>query len=245
MKTITNFIRMDNIIWSKETYNLFLKQLESYSDSKYKTFHASLIKNCDKLIGVRTPLLKNIAKDISKTDYEEWLKYNNHNTYEETIIHGLVLTYLKVDFRNFLELFDIFIPLIDNWAICDIICANAKTFKNNLEDGVNYINKCLKSNNLWIVRVGLVLLLNYYINDKYIDTVLSLSNDINSDEYYVKMANAWLISICYIKYPDKTKLFLNNTKIDNWTYNKAISKICDSTRVDKEIKIKLKEKLKH
>ena len=236
---------MDNIIWSKETYDLFLKQLESYSDSKYKKFHASLIKDNDKLIGVRTPILKNIAKDISKTDYKEWLKYNNHSTYEETIIHGLVLTYLKADFKHFLELFDNFIPLIDNWAICDIVCANAKIFKNNLEEGLDYINKCLKSNNLWINRVGVVLLLDYYVNDKYISEVLSLSDNICSDEYYVKMANAWLISICYIKHPVKTELFLNNTKIDNWTYNKAISKICDSTRVDKEIKSKLKEKLKH
>ena len=142
-------------------------------------------------------------------------------------------------------MFNGFIPLIDNWAICDIVCANAKIFKKNLEEGLIYINKCINNHNPWSKRVGLVLLLDYYINDKYIDVVLKLANNIKSDEYYVKMANAWLISICYIKYPNKTETFLNNTKIDNWTYNKAISKICDSTRVEKEAKNKLKEKLKH
>ena len=117
--------------------------------------------------------------------------------------------------------------------------------KKNLDKGITYINKCLNNDNSWVKRVGLVLLLDYYINDKYIDIVLTLSNNIKSDEYYVKMANSWLISICYIKYPDKTKIFLNNTKIDNWTYNKAISKICDSKRIDKDTKTKLRSKLKH
>lgn len=91
----------------------------------------------------------------------------------------------------------------------------------------------------------MVLLLNYYINDKYIDLILKIANNINSEEYYVKMANAWLISICYIKYPNKTKIFLNNTKIDKWTYNKSISKICDSKRISDKEKIVLKKLRKH
>lgn len=244
MRTITIFILMDNINWTKATYNLFLNQLESYSDSKYKNFHSTLIKDSNKLIGVRTPVLKSIAKDISKTNYKKWLKYNKHTTYEETIIHGLILTYLNIDFKNFLEALDNFIPLIDNWAICDIVCANAKIFKKNLEEGLIYITNYLNNSNPWIKRVGLVLLLDYYINDKYIDKVLSIANNIKSNEYYVKMANAWLISICYIKYPIKTEAFLNNTKIDNWTYNKVISKICDSKRITINTKNKLKDKLK-
>lgn len=236
---------MDNIKWNKKNYNQFLIKLESYSDSKYKKFHVSLIKDKTKLIGVRTPILKSIAKEISKTNYNDWLKYNRHNTYEETIIHGLVLTYLKINFKDFLSKFNNFIPLINNWAICDIVCANAKIFKKNLEEGLVFINKCLKNNNLWFKRVGLVLLLDYYINDQYIDEVLAISNSIKSNEYYVQMANAWLISICYIKYPNKTENFLKNTKIDDWTYNKAISKICDSKRITNEIKNSLKSKLKH
>lgn len=239
---------MDNTIWTKKEYNLFLKKLESYSDSKYRDFHSSLIKdnnNNNKLIGVRTPILKSIAKEISKTDYKKWLKYNNHKTYEETIIHGLILGYLNINFKDFLDLFDNFIPLIDNWAICDIVCANTKIFKKNLDEGITYINNCLNNDNPWIKRVGIVLLLNYYINDKYIDLVLKIASNIKSDEYYVKMANAWLISICYIKYPIKTEIFLNNTKIDNWTYNKTLSKICDSKRINKDTKIKLRSKLKH
>lgn len=236
---------MDNIIWNKRTYKEFLKYLESNSDSKYKEFHFNLLNDDIELYGVRTPLLKKIAKDISRTNYKEWLKYNNHKTYEEIIIHGLVLSYLKTDFYGFLDEFDNFIPYISNWAICDIVCANLKIFKNNLEDGLPYICKKINSNNLWQQRVGLVLLLNFYINDKYIDLILKIANNINSEEYYVKMANAWLISICYIKYPNKTKMFLNNTRIDKWTYNKSISKICDSKRINKEEKIVLKKLRKH
>lgn len=97
---------MDNIIWNKRTYKDFLKYLESNSDSKYKEFHFNLLNDDIELYGVRTPLLKKIAKDISRTNYKEWLKYNNHKTYEEIIIHGLVLGCLKASFKEFLDEFD-------------------------------------------------------------------------------------------------------------------------------------------
>ena len=137
---------MDNIIWNKKTYKEFLKYLESNSDSKYKEFHFNLLNDDIELYGVRTPLLKKIAKDISRTNYKEWLKYNNHKTYEEIIIHGLVLGCLKASFKEFLDEFDKFMPFISNWAICDIVCANSKMFKKNLDDGLAYICKKVNSN---------------------------------------------------------------------------------------------------
>ena len=99
----------------------------------------------------------------------------------------------------------------------------------------------LKSTNLWDIRFALVLLLDYYINDDYIDELYSIIDSIKSDDYYVEMANAWLISICFIKYPDKTIKYLLNNNLDKFTYNKSIDKICDSYRVDKTYKDELKK----
>lgn len=236
---------MDNIVWNQKTYKQFIKEIKTYGDSEYKKFHSKLLKSDISLIGVRTPILKNIAKDLIKTDYKAWLKYNKHQFYEENILHGLVITYAKVSWDEFIMQFDEFVSYIDNWAVCDIVCANAKIFTKNLESGLEYILKCLQDSNYWRQRVGLVLLLDYYINDQYINKVLEIANDVNSKDYYVQMANAWLISICYIKYPKLTNQFLQNTKIDDWTYNKIISKICDSKRVSKEEKQRLKIHLKH
>lgn len=226
--------------FTKENYGNFLEYIYSLQDLNYKQFHSKLITN-DNLIGIRTPKLKEIAFIIAKNDYIGFIKYNRKSIYEEKILYGLVLGYLKTDFNDILKQLDIFIPFIDNWAINDIVCANLKGFKNNQEAGYKFILKCLKSNNPWSIRFGLVLLLDFYINENYIDNILKICNNLENDEYYVKMAISWLLSICYIKYREKTLKFLKTTKIDDWTYNKAIQKIIESKRISNEEKFNLKK----
>jgi len=226
--------------FDKKTYKVFLDYLTSLQDLKYKDFHSKLIMDSN-LIGIRTPELKRIASVIAKGDYEGFIKYNTKSTYEEKILYGLVLGYLKVDFNELLELISNFIPFINNWAINDIVCANMKAFKKNQSSGYLFIKNCLNSDNPWSIRFGLVLLLDFYINDNYIDEILKICNSIKNDHYYVKMAIAWLISICYIKYKDKTLTFLKNNNLDDWTYNKAIQKIIESTRIEKQEKLELKK----
>ena len=234
-------MNLSNIKWELQ-YNLFTDYLYSLQDKKYREFHKKILKSDDlELIGIRTPNLKKIAKDISKSDYESFFKNNKHKTYEEVIIHGLVIGYLKRPFKEILDYLDIFLPYNVNWAINDIICANMEIFKKNLNDGYKYIKKLLNSSNPWNIRFGLVLLLDFYVNDGYIDELFNIIDKVKSKEYYVEMANAWLISICYIKYPDKTNKYLHNNNLDDFTYNKAISKICDSYRVSKKDKEILKK----
>lgn len=226
--------------FTKENYQDFLKYLYTLQDLKYKEFHSKLIMD-DNLIGIRTPELKKIASIIAKQDYISFIKCNTKSTYEEKVLYGLVLGYLKINFEELLNLIRAFIPVIDNWAINDIVCANIKSFKKNLEKGYPFVIDCIKSNNPWQIRFGLVILLDFYINDAYIDKILKICNNITNDEYYVKMAVAWLISICYIQYKKKTLKFLQTTTIDDWTYNKAIQKIIESTRVSIEEKNHLKK----
>ncbi len=231
-------MNLNNINWNKD-YNIFIEYLYSLQDNKYLEFHSKLVKDKN-IIGIRIPILKKIAKDIAKSDYESFIKNNTHTTYEESMLHGLVIGYLKRPFKEILNMISIFIPYNDNWAINDTVCANMKVFKNNQQEGFEYICKLLNTNNDWYIRFALVLLLDYYINDSYIDKILSIANSINSNEYYVKMANAWLLSICYIKYPNETYKLLLNNKLDTFTFNKTIDKICDSYRVDENKKRYLK-----
>lgn len=226
-------------IFTKENYKNFLEYLYTLQDLKYKEFHSKLIID-DNLIGIRTPELKRIASIIAKQDYIGFIKYNTKQTYEEKVLYGLVIGYLKIDFEERLNLLKGFIPFIDNWAINDIVCANLKSFKKNQNDGYAFILKCIENPNPWAIRFGLVMLLDFYINDNYIDKIFDICNSIKNDEYYVKMATAWLLSICYIKYKEKTLKFLDTTTIDNWTYNKAIQKMIESTRVSKSEKFDLK-----
>ena len=213
-----------------------MKYLYNLQDLKYRDFHSSLGINKEYLIGVRTPILKKIAMDISNGDYNDFIKLNRHETYEEIIIHGLIIGYLKVDFNIVVELLEDYIPYIDNWALCDLVCSNLHIWNKNTKTGLTFVKKALKSENQWFKRVGIVLLLDYYINDDYIDYILNTFETYNSYEYYVIMAIAWLLSICYIKYPDKTSVLLKKKVLKKEIQNKTIQKIRESNRVGKDIK---------
>jgi len=220
-------------------YQDIIDTLYNKKDEQYKKFHSKLLKNDKiKLIGVRTPELKKIAKEISKNDYKTFIKQNTHQTYEECTLHGLVLGYIKVSEKELLQLIDNFIPYINNWATNDLTVSNLKAFKKL---NIKTIDKYIKSQNSWEIRFGLTLLLNYYITKENLDKIFKICDSITSDHYYVKMANSWLISICYINYPNETIKYLKSSKLDKFTKNKAISKICDSYRVTKKQKEKVKK----
>lgn len=230
-------LKKDN--WNKEDYQEFINYLYTLEDKKYKNFHSKLILS-DNLIGIKTPVLRSISKKISTGNYGSFINLNNHKFYEETIIHGLIIGYLKEDFKTIIKLFNCFIKCIDNWAICDICVSNMKIFNKNLDLGIIEIEKYLNNSNPWINRVGIVLLLSFYINDNYIDYVIEKIKTIKSDEYYVNMSLAWLISICYIKYKDKTIILFKEKYLNRWVYNKAIQKIIESRRIEIKEKNELK-----
>ena len=220
--------------WTNNDYNDFIKYLFTLTDEKYKNFHQNLGIN-NELIGIRTSELKRIAKEISKGNYQEFLKLCKKNYYEEITIYGFIITNIKeIDISiKYLETYK---NIINNWASCDLFCSSYKIVKKNKEYFYNYILNNIKSNNLWIRRLCFVLLLDYYVEEYYLSKIFDLCDKYNTEDYYVEMSVAWLISICYIKYPNITINYLRNNKLNLFTHNKAIQKIRESLRVDKETK---------
>lgn len=227
---------LKNIIWNKETYQEFINYLISLEDIKYKNFHFKLLGVEKNLIGIRTPKLKEIAKEISKGEWKGFLEYSQNAYYEEEIIKGLVLGFIKIDYVTRKEYIENFITEIDNWATCDIVVSNLKFLKKEKDIYYNFIKECVSSNDNWRIRFGLVTLLGYYIEEKYIDEIFSLCTNITNREYYVKMAQAWLISIMFIKFREKTLDYLKENTLDNWIQNKTIQKIRESRKVNKKDK---------
>ncbi len=223
--------------WGRKEYDKFLLFLEKNKDSSYQKFQTRLIPTKYPLLGVRMPVLRTIAKQIVEGNYNEFIKYNNHKYFEEVMIHGLAISYLN-NIEEIELLLNEFLPIIDNWSITDSVCSSLKIFKKEPQYGFKLINNYILSEDPFTVRFGLVLLLNYYINDDYINDVIRIMKKINNNSYYVMMANAWLISMCYIKYP-KLIISLLNDNIDLTTKKKAISKIKDSYQVSKAEKEKL------
>lgn len=211
-------------------------KLFNLSEDEYRNFHSKLCPNTENILGVRLPLLRNMAKDLAKNNWEAYLNNPYNEYYEEIMIEGLTIGYIKADINTRFKYIKRFIPKIDNWAICDSFCNNLKFTKKNLNEVWEFISTYLSSNKEFELRFAIVMMLHYYINEEYIDRVLHILNDINHEGYYVKMAVAWAISFAYIKFPHKTLVFLKNNNLDSFTYNKSLQKIIESTRVSNEDK---------
>lgn len=215
--------------WNKEDYKEFIDYLFEVRDIKYRDFHSGLGVG-NNVIGVRTPVLKSIAKDISKGNYREFLHLLREDYYEEVILYGFIICNIK-DIDESVKYLDIYKYRINNWASCDLFCSSYKIINRYKDYYWKYINDNINSDILWIRRMCFVFIISYFIEDKYLEDIFILCDKYNTGDYYVQMAVAWLISICYIKYRDNTLKYIKNNKLDDFTHNKAISKIRDSYRV--------------
>ena len=229
----------------------FRSEVKSYllslADKDYLEFSQNLnmYNKKYKQIGVRIPLLRKYAKELSKKCELEFLIDNiDEEYYEELMLKGILIgSYKNLEFEELEKYINIFVPKICDWAICDSFCNSlkiTKKYKKEIWDLIN--NKYLKSDKEFEVRYGLVIILNYYIDDEYIEKIYKIINNVKLDKYYVKMANAWLISYCVIKYYNRTYKFLKEKcETDKWTYNKAIQKSIESFCITKEEKDKLRK----
>ena len=222
-----------------------LTELKTISEDDYKKFNSGIIPTKQKMLGVRLPLLRKLAKKIIKDDAESFINADKQNIYEMIMLEGIVLSYLNKPFSELLPLIENYLSKTDNWAQVDSVIQNFKSVKKEKDFALKVIKKWLKSNNEFIVRAGIVMLMSYYIENDNLEMIFSLSENIKHEGYYVYMANAWIISVCMIKFPEKTTEFFKNNNLDDKTHNKAIQKSMESYRVskeDKEIIKKLKRK---
>lgn len=217
-----------------------LAKIYELSDKKYKEFHGSLCPNTKNIIGVRVPILRKFAKEIVKEDFKTYLENAKDDYYEEVMLQGMVIGIAKIDFEQTKQYLTKFIPKIDNWAVCDITISGLKIIKKYQKEMWEFLQEYLKSKKEFELRFAIVTMLNYYITEEYIESVLKILNNVKHEGYYVKMAVAWAISIAFIKFPEKTMKLLENNNLDDFTYNKSLQKIIESYQVDENTKQKIR-----
>lgn len=212
-------------------------ELAAMGDSKYREFHSGLVPGTAIAYGIPVPLLRKLATRILKEEPRRFLSDCPPASYEETLLRGLVIAGLKADWEEKLLLIADFLPLIDNWAVCDTFCTALRLKKpEEQEKMLSFLLPLLSDDRTFFVRFAVVTLLAHYVTENYADHVLSLLQTVTHEGYYVQMAVAWAISICYIKFPKKTLPLLQKKSLSPFVQNKSIQKIRESLRVTREDK---------
>lgn len=219
------------------------KILFENQDLEYKKFHTKLMPGIspDKVIGVRIPVLRKLAKTIfNEKTGEKFLETLPHNYYEENNLHSFLIADIK-DYDKCIKEIDLFLPFIDNWATCDSL--RPKCFKKNKDKLIGKIYEWLKSTHTYTVRFGIEMLMIHFLDNDFKKEYLEKVSLVKSDEYYINMMIAWYFATALSKKWEETFVYIENKKLDTWVHNKTIQKAIESYRItneQKEILRKLK-----
>jgi len=215
-----------------------LKTLYALQDTVYRDFNSGLVPNLprDSFIGVRTPQLRKLAKDMIKSGAAtDFIMQLPHRYFEENQLHAFILSYMR-DFDFVIREIGRFLPYVDNWATCDQL--SPVVFKSNKNELLNYVYKWIKSEHNYTVRFGVKVLMQYWLDDDFDEKYAGSVANIQSDDYYVNMMRAWYFATGLAKQYNRILPYLQ--KLDDWTRKRAIQKALESFRVSDEHKQELR-----
>lgn len=215
---------------------LVQKILFENQDKVFADFQAKLIPTVarDTIIGVRTPVLRKLAKEFSKTEESKlFIKTLPHQYFEENNLHGFIIEAIKNFDEAILAVKD-FLPIVDNWATCDIV--SPKIFKKNPQKLLPYIKTWINSDKTFTIRFGIETLMAIYLDENFLPEYLDLVANIRSEEYYVNMMIAWYFATALAKQYDSTIPYIQKKRLDDWSHNKTIQKAIESYRITNEQK---------
>lgn len=222
------------------------KRLVEMGEEEYKKFTCKLMPGTDpnRVIGVRIPQIRKIAKEVNKKDPKEVLGYlavlNSDCWHEEKLLWGILIGTMKIEDSERMDLYRRFVPVIDNWAVCDIACGKMPEIKKNPERWWDFLQGYLKHSEEYQIRFGVVMMLAHFIDGDHIDALLLELSRINHTAYYVTMAVGWTLSVCYADFPNQTEILLRGGTLSDSVQNKTIQKICESNRISKDAKERMK-----
>lgn len=223
------------------TLNEVLARLEALRDEDYQKFNESLIPGAEGTsLGVRMPQLRAVSREILQGDWRRFLAEAGQSAvYEIVMLRGLVIAEAPCAYQERLDLLAGFVPSIQNWAICDCVCSSVKSAKKHLSETWDFLQPYLQSREEFPLRFGVVMLMDHFICEDYIGQVLDILSGIRHEAYYVNMAVAWALSVCFVKYRDRTLELLESRTLSPWVQNKTIQKCRESRRVSAEDKAML------
>ena len=216
------------------------ERLLKVQDKEYRDFQIKLVPNIspDAMIGVRTPDMRNIAKEVFKSDERDaFLKKLPHKFYEENLVHFFLIAMIK-DFDECVKAVDKFLPYVDCWPVSDQ--ATPKSFKKNHEKLLPLIRKWIKSEQVYTVRFAIRMLMNEFLEEDFRSEYLEWVAGVRGEDYYIRMMVAWYFATALAKQYDASVVYIEERRLDPWTHKKTIQKAIESYRISEEHKEYLK-----
>ncbi len=205
-------------------------KLLSIQDEKYRDFSARLIPSISKerIIGIRIPLIRSFAKEMSKDEALKYIQSCEHFYLEEFMLHSFIVAAIR-DFDTCIYETEKLLPYIDSWSLCDSF--SPRIFKKNKEKLLIYIEKWLKSEHTYTVRFALKMLMEHFLDEAFDEKYLEYAANIKSDEYYLKMMVAWYFATAAAKQYEFVLPYIENYRLDATTHKMTVRKIFDSYRI--------------
>lgn len=222
-------------------YNLapLVERLTGLGDQKYADFNAAVVPDANgRMLGVRMPVLRGIAKEITRSnDWRAFLEASRDSgVYEIRMLHAMVLGGAKCPIGEKLQLTDAFLPYIENWAVCDALCTSFKPKKGELDQLFDFVLACAESDIEYRKRYGLVMMMSYFHEAPYLDCVMAAYRGFSHEGYYARMGAAWGLATLWLYAREDALSILRENLWDDFTHNKAIQKLRESYRVSDEDK---------
>ena len=218
------------------------KELLSLQDPANAEFEARLTPCGHRFLGARLPQMRKLARRIAKDGWEDYLESWSPEYFEDYMLRGLVIAYVKVPVDERLRLYAEFVPLIDNWAVCDSFCSTWKPGPQEKERLWGFISPYLDSGQEFQARFALVMAISHFIDEGHIGRIIEGIERVRCDGYYCRMAVAWCLSACVADFPDEVLAYLQGSNsLDDWTFMKTVQKSLESYRVDDGAKRTLRE----
>lgn len=216
------------------------RRLFALKDEKYRDFNASLMPTVDKalVIGVRTPALRSLAKELKGTARAaDFMATLPHRYYEENNLHAALIGHIR-DFETCAAAVERFLPYVDNWATCDMMRPGA--LAKNKPALLGHIRLWLQSGHTYTVRFAMGMLMSHFLDGDFREEYLALAASVRSEEYYIRMMQAWFFAAALAKQYEAAVRYLEQRKLPPWVHNKTIQKARESSRVSEERKSYLK-----
>lgn len=213
------------------------EKLAGMADAKYRDFSAHLLPPGERVLGVRLPDLRKLARSIAAGEnWRAFLKAGEDETFEEVMLQGMVIGYAGCSVEERFRLIRDFVPRIRNWSVCDSFCSGLKFARTCLEEVWDFLVPYFRSDREFDVRFACVMLLCYYPDEEWLERDLAVLGKLRNEPYYAMMAAAWALSILYLRHPEKMTAYFRKDRLDPVIRQKAIRKILESTKLSAEEK---------